>query len=790
MMCSGWGMKHFGRNKEKGFFLKIYVNIVLLSLGLLITLSGFFYAAFRSHSLNQLFDFNTALLEETSEHVEQINLNTTFYVKSVFQHLSAQRLMYTRSGELNELIRDIKAIERVLASNPYVHSICIYNPEIDTYYLFGEKDTLIRKGVPHDEGVVALLKDGDAAANHPIPRLMPDSESRPDALVPVYSYLLKGERESETRLPYGVVVNIDTRILFREPQISGNRVFVPGNTYSVDMAGMVSGSQDTLDFLEPVGDREYVRKALDARTRSGYFIADAQGSKKLVTYVRSAALKWTFINETSYENVTVVLQHIIMISIGLFGLILVGAAIAAYFLSNALYAPVHRLKSVLQKHEFSDNSDYRHIREFKSIADSYETVYRERDGLESYRRTSRQHEKNRILYNLLRNGDFGNTQAHELFGAHGIALDPGKPAILFILKIDRYEREYLERYNQEDRELYKFALNNMTREIVASRFPLCEAVDSGEDCTTTIISLERACADDASLVAHLESCIRSVQHEYSKFAGIGLSAFISDMAENLYAIGEAYHETLALSRQRLVHGHGCILAMEGREDQDAATDVYKGESIEAMLDAIKSGSCEKAEAACRHIVQSVRATNYRTVVYTVLYLNSLIMNTLVMMEKNMGVEFGIDFVAVNEQLVRCETIEEIDREFHQVFMDIGHELDGLRSDKNSRSIRQINDYIEASYMFDTLSSADIAEKFGLAQSYVNRIYRRHAGMSITNRIKQVRLEKAALLLRETDDAIEKILESVGWATKEYFYSTFKKTYGVTPGDYRHGAGLR
>ena len=129
-------------------------------------------------------------------------------------------------------------------------------------------------------------------------------------------------------------------------------------------------------------------------------------------------------------------------------------------------------------------------------------------------------------------------------------------------------------------------------------------------------------------------------------------------------------------------------------------------------------------------------------------------------------------------------MDEINQEFHHVLLEIKNEMDNFKNDKNSKYIQQINEYIESNYMFDTLSSAEIADKLGLAQSYVNRNYRKHACMSITNYIKQVRLEKAAQLMRESDYSIEKILERVGWTTKEYFYSTFKKAYGLTPGEFR------
>ena len=48
----------------------------------------------------------------------------------------------------------------------------------------------------------------------------------------------------------------------------------------------------------------------------------------------------------------------------------------------------------------------------------------------------------------------------------------------------------------------------------------------------------------------------------------------------------------------------------------------------------------------------------------------------------------------------------------------------------------------------------------------------------------LRLERAELLLTETNNTIEQIAEEVGYHNKGYFYKLFQEKYEETPASYR------
>lgn len=58
------------------------------------------------------------------------------------------------------------------------------------------------------------------------------------------------------------------------------------------------------------------------------------------------------------------------------------------------------------------------------------------------------------------------------------------------------------------------------------------------------------------------------------------------------------------------------------------------------------------------------------------------------------------------------------------------------------------------------------------------------GYSFNSLLTDLRLQKAADLLRHSTESVERIMEEVGWKDSAAFYRNFRKRYGKTPQEYR------
>ncbi len=101
--------------------------------------------------------------------------------------------------------------------------------------------------------------------------------------------------------------------------------------------------------------------------------------------------------------------------------------------------------------------------------------------------------------------------------------------------------------------------------------------------------------------------------------------------------------------------------------------------------------------------------------------------------------------------------------------------------KDARMIEIMN-YIQANYIDVTLD--DLADKFYLSKPYISKYVREKSGMTFGELVKKIRMKKAKALLKSSNMTVENIALSVGYQNVEHFNRLFKKSYHMTPVQYR------
>ena len=72
----------------------------------------------------------------------------------------------------------------------------------------------------------------------------------------------------------------------------------------------------------------------------------------------------------------------------------------------------------------------------------------------------------------------------------------------------------------------------------------------------------------------------------------------------------------------------------------------------------------------------------------------------------------------------------------------------------------------------------------ISRSTLERSCRRLLGRSPNEEINRVRIEHVCRFLRDSDLSLDQIAARTGFATSQYMLEVFRKTTGVTPGNYR------
>jgi two-component system response regulator YesN len=106
-----------------------------------------------------------------------------------------------------------------------------------------------------------------------------------------------------------------------------------------------------------------------------------------------------------------------------------------------------------------------------------------------------------------------------------------------------------------------------------------------------------------------------------------------------------------------------------------------------------------------------------------------------------------------------------------------------RQRDTSAVIARIQAYIQDN-LDKELSRDDIAGSVYRNPAYLSRLFRKETGLSLSDYIVQAKIEKVKKQLKETNDKISNIAESLGYVHFSYFAKLFKKMTGLTPQEYR------
>ncbi len=106
------------------------------------------------------------------------------------------------------------------------------------------------------------------------------------------------------------------------------------------------------------------------------------------------------------------------------------------------------------------------------------------------------------------------------------------------------------------------------------------------------------------------------------------------------------------------------------------------------------------------------------------------------------------------------------------------------SDKNGddRLVTMLN-FIQANYQNITLE--EMATKFNLSEPYISKYIKDKSGKTFGEHVVHIRMKKAKSLLRNGNMTVENISAAVGYQNVEHFNRLFKKTFDMTPVQYRN-----
>lgn len=102
---------------------------------------------------------------------------------------------------------------------------------------------------------------------------------------------------------------------------------------------------------------------------------------------------------------------------------------------------------------------------------------------------------------------------------------------------------------------------------------------------------------------------------------------------------------------------------------------------------------------------------------------------------------------------------------------------------NDKRSNQMRSYIEANY-FENITAESLSATFNISPRYINDIFKEKYHETPLQYLQKVRIDRAKILLIETNKDIVSICFEVGYETLSTFYRSFRNLVGMSPNKFR------
>jgi len=251
-------------------------------------------------------------------------------------------------------------------------------------------------------------------------------------------------------------------------------------------------------------------------------------------------------------------------------------------------------------------------------------------------------------------------------------------------------------------------------------------------------------------------------------------------------IKKAYNNAISTLKNKFFIGNGVILLSSQFENKKYEEPIDPDSIKEELLQAIRLADIDKCLAILQPLFRSYRFSStdkIETIKEYFLKIVTLLSSEIYRFSKSDS-EKNILQLGYTQYVERFETIDEFIKQVEIFYYDIIDILKLTQASKSNWIIEKAKEYMKKNY-FEDLTVEDVANHVERNSNYLCNLFSRIEGMTITEYLNRIRIEKAKELLKTTSLMTYEIAEKVGFRNYRYFTQVFKKFVEKTPTAYRN-----
>ncbi|TDQ36077.1 AraC family transcriptional regulator [Aureibacillus halotolerans] len=472
--------------------------------------------------------------------------------------------------------------------------------------------------------------------------------------------------------------------------------------------------------------------------------------------------------DTGWSYVTVIPQNVMFSKLSsmktalffLAALLVMFGIVASYMLSLRNYRPVDHLLHLVQKKSTRPlRGNERPKNELTGLQEALESLFAEKDQMAKKYGEQEPFVLQQCLLQLLKGDHASKQQAETLLKQHGVRFK-GKAGFVLLIRTENVQQIEgmisgpLQHIDMKGAEAFAVELVH-------------------DECVAYVVDVQQGGTKE-----HVAAIKAKLAPYWETMPALGVG--------RLYKASEGFHpsfvEAMGALEYTKILGKDNIFFAD--IDRDAKPDLwYSKEQQVRLVQSVKTGAPEIAVNTLQEMFTQLRTTNWdpsfvKCVCFDMI---NLVLRT--------SHEKGIALTTSAYALTSFSSISELERSLIDFTRKLCTTVQEHQRKSEEEIQKQVVDFIEANYCQHRMSLNVISESFQLTETNSSRLIKEWTGTTFTAYIWELRLKKAKERLQTSDESVKKIVKDIGYVDVANFTRKFKKTTGMTPGEYRQNARI-
>ncbi|GIO30409.1 hypothetical protein J2TS6_15500 [Paenibacillus albilobatus] len=721
----------------KSTYVRIFLWSCILITVIIIPFSLFLVQRFSDYASSQIGYINRDRIEETLDRTEFILAKLKWYGLNMYEDQTIQNWIYSKGDDPLLDAAALQTLSKYLSKESFFEGAYLFNMRREKVMDFKVgllpfsefSDQVILERVKRQDPFLLRYFHYESGGKSYISLVIPPSYVKKEHygyLVVLLNaqvlqnYLLSGEGSEESDTDYRVTL--------------------------IDRSGQAVLGQTDENVMESVRD---------ARTgaKKGSYELKADGQTLYVNYADLDSQDWTLYSLSGMEQfrqqVARFQETIVLGSI----LLLIVLLLAVLWNSHVFFKPFRTLAAQIHgKHGVQAKSDMDAIRQSVVLLRDHSPLI-----------------KSEYLRRWILQGRLGNS-AWETLSRESDILE-FEWIRMAVVKIDAFY-ETTERYDFASQRLLKYAIGNIAEEVLSAKDRAIEVVDFGDDHLLLLVGMADQAADFMDDLGQLSRMV-------NRFIQLKITIACSSVRHVRDDLRTVYDDLCELTLLKFLSGDDKIYTEQ--EYERYADLPYQPDDtlLDLLIQSIRSGKEESSFQLLEQWFARLQTMKYSECQFQL----KLMFFSFVKSFSKLTTVHNVK--GIENHLKKFATLEDIHlwmkTEISRIISLLG---DQKSLNRKGKVVEEMIEYIRYHIHDPRLSVESIADHIELSAKYSRQLFLDHYGMSLSNYILNMRIEKVKELLTKTDMSVAEIAQQAGFQTKSHFFTAFKKATGMTPAQYR------